>query len=50
MEKFPYPVFVPPLRYCTDNAAMTGGLAHVYYEQGRFNDLSLDAITFSQFK
>jgi len=43
------PVHFPPLRYCTDNAAMSGGLAHVYSEQGRFSELSLDAITYSQF-
>jgi N6-L-threonylcarbamoyladenine synthase len=42
------PAFVPPLRYCTDNAAMSAGLAHVYFEQGKFSDLSLDAITHSQ--
>ena len=49
LERFPLPVFVPPLRYCTDNAAMSGGLAHVYFEQKRFSELSLDAITHSQF-
>jgi N6-L-threonylcarbamoyladenine synthase len=49
LARFPYPVFVPPLSYCTDNAAMSGGLAHVYYERGAFSDLSLDAITYSQF-
>ncbi|QOV89951.1 tRNA (adenosine(37)-N6)-threonylcarbamoyltransferase complex transferase subunit TsaD [Humisphaera borealis] len=43
------PVYFPPLKYCTDNAAMSGGLAHVYFEQRRFSELSLDAITFSQF-
>jgi N6-L-threonylcarbamoyladenine synthase len=49
LARFPVPVFVPPLSYCTDNAAMTGGLAHVYYERGDFSDLSLDAVTYSQF-
>ncbi|MDB5296587.1 MAG: gcp, partial [Phycisphaerales bacterium] len=49
LGRLPLPVFVPPLRYCTDNAAMSGGLAHVYYERGKFSDLSLDAVTFSQF-
>jgi tRNA N6-adenosine threonylcarbamoyltransferase len=48
MEKFPLPIFFPPLRYCTDNAAMSAGLAHVYYDRQKFNDLSLDAVTFSQ--
>jgi len=47
---FAMPVFVPPLRYCTDNAAMSAGLADVYYRQGRFSDLGLDAVTFSQFR
>ena len=31
-----------PKKYCTDNAAMVGGLAYHYYTAGRFNDLSLD--------
>ncbi len=44
------PVFVPPLRYCTDNAAMSAGLADVYYREGRFSDLGLDAVTYSQFR
>ena len=43
------PVYFPPMKYCTDNAAMSGGLAHVYYDQGRFSELSMDAITYSQF-
>ncbi len=50
LANFPVPVLFPPLRYCTDNAAMTAGLANVYYEAGRFSDLSLDAITHSQFR
>lgn len=49
LANFDVPVFVPPMRYCTDNAAMSAGLAHVYYEAGKFSDLSLDAITHSQF-
>lgn len=43
------PVFFPPMRYCTDNAAMSAGLAHVYLEARRFSELDLDAITYSQF-
>jgi N6-L-threonylcarbamoyladenine synthase len=43
------PVLLPPLRYCTDNAAMTAGLAQLLYDQRRFATLDLDAITFSQF-
>ena len=41
------PVYVPPLRYCTDNAAMSAGLAQVYLSAGRQSGLDLDAITFS---
>jgi N6-L-threonylcarbamoyladenine synthase len=48
LEKLRLPSFVPPLKYCTDNAAMSGGLAHVLYEQGHVSDLSLDALTQSQ--
>jgi N6-L-threonylcarbamoyladenine synthase len=50
LAALPVPVFVPPLRYCTDNAAMSAGLADVYYRQGRFSDLGLDAVTYSQFR
>jgi N6-L-threonylcarbamoyladenine synthase len=50
LEHFELPVFFPPLKYCTDNAAMSAGLAEVYYRAKRFSDLSLDAITFSQFR
>lgn len=50
LKMLPVPAFVPHLRYCTDNAAMSAGLAHVYYEEGRFSPLDLDAITHSQFR
>lgn len=50
LARFPVPVYFPPQRYCTDNAAMSAGLAHVYYEQGRFSPLDLDAVTYSQFR
>jgi tRNA A37 threonylcarbamoyltransferase TsaD len=46
----PVPVFVPPMKYCTDNAAMSAGLAHVYFNEGRFSALDLDAVTYSQFR
>jgi tRNA N6-adenosine threonylcarbamoyltransferase len=49
MQKFPLPVLFPPMEYCTDNAAMTGGLAHVLLEKGQTATLELDAITYSQF-
>lgn len=50
MSVFGIPVFFPALRYCTDNAAMSAGLAEVYFRQRRFSDLGLDAITYSQFR
>jgi N6-L-threonylcarbamoyladenine synthase len=46
--RFPLPVFFPPVRYCTDNAAMSAGLAQVYFDKKIFSDLSLDAVTFSR--
>src|SRR5881396_175267 len=30
LNKLPVPAFVPPMKYCTDNAAMSAGLADVY--------------------
>lgn len=47
MASFERPVFFPPMAYCTDNAAMIGGLADVLLNEGRTADLSMDAITFS---
>ena len=47
LEHFRVPVHFPPLRYCTDNAAMTAGLADVLLRQGRTASLDLDAITAS---
>ncbi len=41
------PVFVPELRFCTDNAAMSAGLAHEMLAAGRVSDLSLEAVTTS---
>ncbi len=49
LRSFDLPVHFPALDYCTDNAAMSAGLAHVYYETGQFSPLSLDAITHSRF-
>jgi N6-L-threonylcarbamoyladenine synthase len=50
LATFDLPVFLPPLRYCTDNAAMSAGLAHVHLAQGLTSGLDLDAITYSQFR
>jgi N6-L-threonylcarbamoyladenine synthase len=49
LARFPVPVYFPPMRYCTDNAAMSAGLAHVYRKAGKSSGLDLDAITHSQF-
>ena len=49
MTRFPLPVFFPPLAYCTDNAAMSAGLAQIYLDAGMVAGLDLDAVTCSQF-
>ena len=49
LKRLPVPAFVPPMRYCTDNAAMSAGLAAVYVREERFSGLDLDAVTHSQF-
>ena len=48
LKEFRVPVFFPPMRYCTDNAAMSAGLADVLLRDGRISALDLDAITYSQ--
>jgi N6-L-threonylcarbamoyladenine synthase len=50
LASFPLPVFFPLTQYCTDNAAMSAGLADLYFRAGRFSDLALDAVTYSQFR
>jgi N6-L-threonylcarbamoyladenine synthase len=50
LANFELPVHFPAMSFCTDNAAMSAGLAHVFAEAGRFSALDLDAITYSQFK
>ncbi len=47
MTSLGVPAFVPPPAYCTDNAAMIGGLASVLLAAGRFSDLAMDAATSS---
>ena len=44
---FGLPVHFPSLQYCTDNAAMTAGLADVLLQSGQTASLDLDAITSS---
>lgn len=43
------PVYLPAAPYCTDNAAMTAGLAYLDFRRGRFSRLDLDAVTSSRF-
>jgi N6-L-threonylcarbamoyladenine synthase len=50
MKNFDLPVFFPPMEYCTDNAAMSAGLANVLLEAGQVSGLDLDAVTYSQFR
>jgi N6-L-threonylcarbamoyladenine synthase len=50
LTNFPVPVHFPAVRYCTDNAAMSAGLADVYFRERRFSPLDLDAVTHSQFR
>lgn len=49
LSKFPLPAHFPALQYCTDNAAMSAGLACLYLKNGITSPLDLDAITHSQF-
>ncbi|HEV7299119.1 MAG TPA: tRNA (adenosine(37)-N6)-threonylcarbamoyltransferase complex transferase subunit TsaD [Tepidisphaeraceae bacterium] len=49
LARFPLPVFFPLLKYCTDNAAMSAGLAAVAHQHGDAAGLDLDAVTYSRF-
>jgi N6-L-threonylcarbamoyladenine synthase len=50
LARFRLPVHFPLMNYCTDNAAMIGGLGQVLFNAGVFSELGLDAITYSQFR
>lgn len=50
LAKLPWPVFLPQRAYCTDNAAMTAGLADLLLRQGSVATLELDAVTNSVLK
>jgi len=49
LRGFSLPVCFPKMAYCTDNAAMSAGLAQLYLAAGRTSALDLDAVTYSQF-
>jgi N6-L-threonylcarbamoyladenine synthase len=46
---FSSPVFFPRMEYCSDNAAMTAGLAAELLAAGKTSPLDLDAVPHSQF-
>ena len=48
VQKLGVPCYFPKLQYCTDNAAMSAGLAFLHYQQRDFATLDLDALTHSQ--
>lgn len=48
MADFSLPVFFPRPEFCTDNAAMTAGLAGLLLKSGRTSRLDLDAVTYSE--
>lgn len=41
-EKESIPFFVPPLKFCTDNAAMIGAAAYHMYLSGKFGDMDMN--------
>jgi N6-L-threonylcarbamoyladenine synthase len=47
LSRLGLPVHLPERHYCTDNAAMSAGLAHVLLQSGQVSPLDLDAITHS---
>ena len=49
LSRLPVPAHIPPMQYCTDNAAMIAGLGHLAFQSKTFAPLDLDAITYSQF-
>lgn len=49
MADLPWPSFFPQPEFCTDNAAMTAGLADLLLAAGKVTPLDLDAVTYSQF-
>ena len=43
-QELSLPVFIPSMRYCTDNGAMIAGIAHPLLLSGKVADLALDTI------
>lgn len=43
-QKRGYALYIPPLRYCGDNAAMVGSQAYYEYQAGHIAGLSLNAV------
>ena len=37
-----FPVFIPPLSLCTDNAAMIAGISYQYYIRNKFDPFTID--------
>ncbi|MFT3789209.1 MAG: tRNA (adenosine(37)-N6)-threonylcarbamoyltransferase complex transferase subunit TsaD [Tepidisphaeraceae bacterium] len=50
LPRLPVPSYSPPLRYCTDNAAMIAGLGTVLLRSGATTGLELDAIASTAIK